>query len=113
MIKFSQSLAHYPSKEFSQILKDEIEQCDKKSLPLEKGTAQGGYVSDEPITATVLRVADNSNTIQADVGIFFTEIVICCGCGDDPMPTNTYCEMSFDIDKQTAETEIKLISLEN
>ncbi len=109
MIKFSQSLTYYPSKEFSKILKDEIEQCDKKLLPLEKGTAQGGYVSDEPITATVLRVTEKNDIIQADVGIFFTEIVICCGCGDDPMPTNTYCEMRLLINKQTSDTEIRII----
>jgi hypothetical protein len=109
MIKFSRSLQHYPSEDFKRALKDEIEACDKKLLPLEKGTTQGGYVSDEPITATVLRVTETNDSIQADVGIFFTEIVICCGCGDDPMPTNTYCEMRLLINKQTADTEIKII----
>ena len=109
MIKFSQSLRLYPSENFQRVLKDEIEACDKKLLPLDKGTAQGGYVSDEPITATILRVTDMIDSIQAEAGIFFTEIVICCGCGDDPMPTNTYCEMRFDINKQTTETEIKII----
>ena len=61
MIKFSQSLKHYPSNDFSRILKGEIEQADKKLLPLEKGTTQGGYVSDESITATVLRVVDQAD----------------------------------------------------
>jgi len=110
MIKFSDSLKCYPSKEFSQILKNEIEHCDRKLLPLDQGTNQGGYVGDEAITATVLRVHDKTESIQVVVGIFFTEIVICCGCGDDPMPENTYCEMCFEIDKRTAETEIKIIS---
>lgn len=109
MIKFPQSLLHYPSEKFKRVLKDEIEQCDKKLLSLEKGTTQGGYVSNEAITATVLRIVDQPDSIQAKVGIFFTEIVICCGCGDDPMPANVYCEMSFDIDKQTAETKIHVI----
>lgn len=110
MITFSQSLQHYPSEDFRRVLKNEIEACDKKLLPLEKGTAQGGYVSDEPITATVLRVTDQTECVQVLVGIFFTEIVICCGCGDDPMPANVYCEMRFDIDKLTAETGIKIIN---
>lgn len=109
MITFSQSLQHYPTKEFSRILKSEIEMCDKKLLPLEQGTMQGGYIGDDAITATVLRLVDQPGTIQAHVGIFFTEIVICCGCGDDPMPANSYCEMRFDINKQTAEAEIKVI----
>ncbi|MCW8922913.1 MAG: glucosamine--fructose-6-phosphate aminotransferase [Gammaproteobacteria bacterium] len=109
MLKFPQSIQHYPSEDFRRVLKAEIEACDKKILPLEKGTAQGGYVSDEPITATVLRVTDQTDSVQVLVGIFFTEIVICCGCGDDPMPANTYCEMNFIIDKLTAKTEIKMI----
>lgn len=108
MIKFSKSLLHYPSEAFKRVLKEEIESCDKKLLALEKGTTQGGYVSDEPITATVLRITDQSDTIQADVGIFFTEIVICCGCGDDPMPVNAYCEMRLLINKQTAEVAIRI-----
>ena len=110
MLKFSQSIQHYLSDDFKRALKDEIEAIDKKLLPLEKGTAQGGYVSDEPITATVLRVTEQNDSIQADVGIFFTETVICCGCGDDPMQVNAYCEMRFSINKHTAETEIKVIT---
>lgn len=109
MITFPRSLSQYPSDKFKQTLKAEIELCDKKLLPLEKGTTQGGYVSDEPITATVLRVLDQNDIIRAVVGVFFTEIVICCGCGDDPMPVNTYCEMQFDIDKQNAESKITII----
>lgn len=109
MLKFSQSIQHYPSGDFKRILKDEIEACDKKLLPLEKGTAQGGYVSDNAITATVLRIIDQADSILALVGIFFTEVVICCGCGDEPMTTNAYCEMYFDINKQTAETKITII----
>lgn len=109
MIKLTQSLRNYPGEDFKAALKNEIESCDKKMLPLEKGTAQGGYVSDDAITATVLGVDDGKEKIQARVGIFFTEIVICCGCGDDPMPINTYCEMHLLIDKQTAEVEFKII----
>lgn len=109
MLKFPQSLQHYPSDNFKRVLKDEIEASDKKLLSLEKGTNQGGYVSDEAITATVLRVFDQGETIQAEVGIFFTEIVICCGCGDDPMPANAYCEMLFEISKDNAEVVITLI----
>lgn len=109
MIKFSHSVEHYPSAAFSAILKTEIEQCDRKWLPLEKATTQGGYVSDEPITATVFSVTDRAGSIQVHVGIFFTEIVICCGCGDDPMPVNAYCEMEFEIDKLSAEAAIKIL----
>lgn len=109
MINFSECLSHYPSKEFSRRVKAAIEQCDRKLLPLESATTQGGYISDEAMTATVLRVTDQGEYIQVLAGIFFTEIVICCGCGDDPMPANAYGEMLFLIDKLTAETEIKIV----
>lgn len=110
MINLSQTLQHYPGENFKSALKQAIEQCDRSLLPLDKGTAQGGYVSDEPITATVLRVLDCNDNIQADVGVFFTEIVICCGCGDDPMPVNTYCELRLLINKQSAEAIIDVLN---
>lgn len=109
MIDFSECLSHYPSKEFSRQVKAVIEQCDRKQLPLEGATTQGGYISDEAITATILRVTDEGGHIQVLAGIFFTEIVICCGCGDDPMLVNAYGEMFFSIDKLTAETEIRIV----
>lgn len=109
MLKLPQLVEHYPSKKFSRALKEEIERCDKNLLPLEKGTTQGGYVSDEAITATVLRVSELAGNIQAEVGIFFTEIVICCGCGNDPTPVNAYCEMRFCINRHTGETGIDII----
>lgn len=109
MIDFSQCLGHYPAKEFSRRVKAAIEQCERKLLPLESATTQGGYISDEAITATILRVTDQGGHIQVLAGIFFTEIVICCGCGDDPMLVNAYGEMFFLIDKITAETEIRIV----
>lgn len=110
MINFSEFLQDYPSKEFSRLLKSHIEQCEKRLLPLDKATMQGGYVSDDAITATILRVTDQANSILVLAGVFFTEIVICCGCGDDPTPSNVYCEICFEINKQTGEAEIQLIN---
>lgn len=110
MIDFSECLGHFPSKEFSRRVKAVIEQCERKLLPLEGATTQGGYISDEAITATILRVTDQRERIQVLAGIFFTEIVICCGCGDDPMPVNAYGEMLFDIHKHTAVCAVRIIS---
>ena len=108
MIKFINSLHDRESNSFSKMLKNEIENFATGTLPLEQGTSQGGYVDDSNITATVLRVSDNQNLIHAHVGIFFTEIVVGCGCGDDPMPINAYCEMLVMIDKTSGKAEFSI-----
>ena len=103
------SLQAWGSDAFFSTLKNELERLVPGTLPLEKGVAQGGYVDDGQITATVLHADDNAQAIQARAGIFFTEIVINCGCGDDPMETNAYCELHIRIDKTTARADFEVI----
>ena len=76
---------------------------------MQPSAAQGGHVDDSTLAATVLRVTDDARTTHAHVGIFFTEIVADCNCGDEPMATHAYCEMRFSIDKATAEAEVTLM----
>ena len=109
MPEFTQCLHDWDTDTFSQTLKYELEHLPSGSLPLEKGTAQGGMVDDSHITATILSFNENATAIQARAGIFFTEILINCGCGYDPMPINTYCEMQIIIDKTTAETAFQVL----
>ena len=87
----------------------ELEQLASGSLPLEKAVTQGGYVDDSHITATVLHADADAGAIHARAGIFFTEIVINCGCGDDPMETNAYCEMRIRVDKTTGQADFELV----
>ena len=109
MTKFTTSLRDWNTAIFPQTLKHELEHLPAGTLPLDKGVVQGGMVDDSNITATILSTAENATAIQAKVGIFFTEIVINCGCGEDPMPTNAYCEIRLSIDKTTAETDLDII----
>ena len=51
---------------------------------------------------TVYGISEDIATIKAKIGVFFTEIVINCGCGDDPMPINAYCVLQVRIDRRTA-----------
>jgi hypothetical protein len=101
MIVFRKSLSSWNSDTFASVVKQELESLDVDSLPLAQCTSQGGYVDEGPITATILSVRDQPDRIDVKAGIFFTEIVINCGCGDDPMPINGYGEMSVQIDKST------------
>lgn len=103
------SLQAWPGKAYAQQLKQELEGLGPKALPLEECVTQGGMVADEAITATVLKLDDAGENIVAKVGIFFTEIVICCGCGDDPMPSNAYCKLRLEINKTSGETGIRVL----
>ena len=109
MIKLTISLHDWESDSFSQTLKNEIENLPAGTLPLHAGTSQGGYVDDSDITATILRVADDKETIQARSGVFFTEIIVGCSCGDDPIPANAYCEMQIDIDKSSGQAAFTIV----
>jgi len=94
---------------FEKALKQELENLPAGTLPLEKGTNRGGFVDDSDISVTVINVAQSENSIQAKVGVFFTEIIVGCGCGDDPMPENAYCEMLISIDRTTFTAKFEVI----
>lgn len=91
------------------VLKREIESLPSGTLPLHSCTSRGGYVDDSAISATVLKVEQGADRMQCKIGIFFTEIITGCGCGDDPFPENAYCELMVSIDKITAEAEFETI----
>ncbi len=105
MPKFTTSLRAWNTASFSETLKSEIEHLPAGALPLASGTAQGGMVDDSSIVATIIRFADIGDSIEANAGVFFTEIVGGCSCGDDPMAENAYCEMRVTIDRATAEAQ--------
>jgi hypothetical protein len=84
-------------------LKSELESLDRGTLPLASGTRQGGLIDDSRISATILEIHDGTDCLQARVGVFFTEIVGGCSCGDEPVSGPAYCSLSISIDTKTAE----------
>jgi hypothetical protein len=66
-------------------------------------------VDEENLAVSVFSVADAGERIEAKIGVFFSEIMVGCSCGDNPLPTHAYCEMRVCIDKQTAQAECVLI----
>lgn len=110
MTKLINSLSDWQSESFARTLKGEMESLKPGTLPLYKGTSQGGMVDDSNIAATVMNVAEEDHAILATVGVFFDEIVGGCSCGDAPASDNAYCELRVTIDKSTAETEFVVIS---
>lgn len=110
MTRLPDSIAAWCGDSFKTTLQKEIETLGPDALPLQQGVSQGGFAEADNLQVTVFGVFDDIDTIQAKIGLFFTEIVINCGCGDDPMPINAYCEMWVNINKSTAEAEFTLIS---
>lgn len=86
-----------------------LESLPPGSLPLHLGVAQGGVVDDTDMAVTVLRVGAAADRIDAEVGVFFTEIVGGCSCGDDPAPQHAYCRLHLSIDRSTGAASCTLV----
>lgn len=106
---FIEVLRAWNTDAFAATLKSELEGLPPGTLPLLKGTSRGGLPDDRKITVMLLSTADAQDSIQARVGIFFTEIMAGCSCGDEPMSLQAYCELRVSIDKTTAEAEFTLL----
>jgi len=94
---------------FAQTLQKEIRGLKSGSLPLHKATSQGGHVNDSNISVTVLAAKDLGNTISIKAGVFFSEVVAGCNCGEEPMEHSAYCEMQITIDKNTADALFEIV----
>ena len=96
------ALRAWNTKDFIQVLKTEMRALDSGVLPLFEGTSQGGLVDDSDIAITLLNASRDEAAVWLDVGVFFSEIVGGCSCGDDPVAENAYCELRIRIDFATA-----------
>lgn len=103
----AESLAHRGTDAFPHALKHEIESLPPATLPLYAGLTQGGLVDDTCLTATVLHTREERDAVFAKIGIFFTEIVAGCSCGDEPMAVNVYCELGVNLNRHTLEAEFQ------
>jgi hypothetical protein len=102
MSRLPRSLIAWGTPAFEPTLKSEIESLPPGSLPLELATTQGGRVEGDQATITVLQAEDAGDFIRARVGVFFTEVVGGCSCGDEPMPVQARCELAVEIAKADA-----------
>jgi hypothetical protein len=108
MLKLPAMLA-CPAGTIEKALKRELESLPSGTLPLHGCITRGGYVDDSDISATVIHVHQEEHRMLCKVGIFFSEIIVGCSCGEDPFPQHAYCELMVSIDKTTAETEFKFV----
>ena len=110
MPQLTKSLRSRGSESFRETLKSEIESLANGTLPLDKGCSRGGYADGREIAVTILDVKQGERFLRARVGVFFSEVVAGCSCGDDPLTESAYCEMEVAIDKESAEAEFMVIS---
>lgn len=110
MLRFPNALQAWPSGSFSETLKREIEALPASALPLEQALSLGNYPANEPVSASILRVAEEADFIQVHLGLFFSEINAGCSCGFDPLIEAAYCEFRLSLSRKTGEGEFQVIS---
>jgi hypothetical protein len=113
MLLLSHVLQAWDTPAFSETLKAEIEQLDVDTLPLQQGLLHSSYASAENTKAVIISFSETSGVIQVKAGVFYSGVIPGCNCADDPSPLEQYpeyCELQFDINMQTAETAVRLLS---
>jgi len=93
MTTLPRSLSAWGSPAFEHTLTAEIEALPAASLPLEALTTQGGRV--EGVTLRLLAAEASADGIRARLGVFFTEWVGGCSCGDGLIPVQGYGELAL------------------
>ncbi|MCU7937613.1 MAG: hypothetical protein KZQ99_22615 [Candidatus Thiodiazotropha sp. (ex Dulcina madagascariensis)] len=115
MIRLPKACEAWPAANFKEILKHELEAIDAERLPLQQGLALSSHVSEEPFSVIIIDAADEDpGTIRVKAAVMYAGIIAGCSCADDPTPLDTqteYCELQLEIDKSTAETRVKLLSI--
>ena len=109
MLNLHDALAFRNTREFSMQLKRAIEALDAGHLPLHQCVNQGGHVDASNMAVTVLNVTEVQDDIRARIGVFFTEVVGGCSCGDEPFEQPVYCELGVTIDRQSGDAVFKVI----
>lgn len=106
------SLKAWNTDSFDKALKKELCSLDAGNLPLQQGLQHSSYAISDKLSITVLTKEENATNIIVKAGLLYNGIIAGCSCSDDPTPideTNEYCDVLISINKQTAETIVKLI----
>lgn len=114
MILLKNILKSLNNPEIKAIAKNELQKIDSSMLPLQQGLSFSSAVSSHPVNFIVLNIEENNDFVLIKSGIFYTGIVAGCSCSDDPSPTdeqNEYCEVLFSINKLSADTSVKLLTI--
>ncbi|MDZ7804096.1 hypothetical protein [Thiohalophilus sp.] len=101
MLKLLHTIEQQDTDTLIRTLKRELESGVGANLPLDQGTSEGGYSDASGLQVTVLGIDQDAQVLHARIGVFFTEVVANCSCGDEPVHKPAYCEMMLVIDRLT------------
>jgi hypothetical protein len=110
-LRLPESCAAWPSPQFPEVFKRELEQLDPEALPLQAGLSSTSYASGDGFEIMVIRVKEEAGVLCARVGVFYSGITAGCNCAGDPSavePQSEYCEIELSIDRATAEAVARL-----
>lgn len=108
MLHLPVSLRAWSTPDFAAALKAELEPR-ATDLPLDAAATPGSHVEDAAVTITLLARAEQADGICVTVGVFFSETVASCGCGDEPFSQPAYCELRIGIDRATAAATVSVV----
>ena len=94
---------------FAEIFKAEVQNLHVDDLPIQLATTQGGLVDNDDVKWMVLTLSETDDQVQVRTGVFFSEVVGGCSCGDDPYRSTGYCEMLVVIDKRNGAAKFQLL----
>jgi len=113
VIKLVKAQQAWCSPSFERVVKEELQRIDPGQLPLQQGLSQSSYVSDSKISVVILDVAERTDSLRVKAGVNYAGVIAGSCCSDDPTPMcelPEYCELLFDIDRNTAETRVTLVN---
>jgi hypothetical protein len=102
MLTLPESAQRVGTPDFASALQRELAALPEALMPITGD--QGGRVDPSSIGVTLLSVQVRADHILADIGVFFTETVGGCSCGDEPFVSQGYRELTLTIDPETGAT---------
>jgi hypothetical protein len=113
VIKLVETCKSWGTTAFDDTFKEEVGKLQNSQLPLQQGLTQSSYVSDSDLNVVILSTSESSEIMRIKTGVFYAGIIAGSCCADDPTPLDEiteYCELQFEINRSTAETEIILLT---
>jgi len=104
------SVGAFGTPTFAEVLRRELLALPDGVLPIEG--EQGGLVDPASLGVTLLSSRADAERIEIAVGVFYTEIVGGCSCGDEPFGVNGYTELRLRIERADGGALILLRGIE-
>ncbi|CRI65246.1 hypothetical protein THIOKS12310004 [Thiocapsa sp. KS1] len=104
--KLVESVGAFGTPAFAEVLRRELLALPDGVLPI--AGEQGGLIDPASLGLTLLSSRADAERIEVAVGVFFTESVGGCSCGDEPFGVNGYVELCLRIKRADGASVILL-----